>query len=74
MNAPTALNEVGSFVREARQKRGIGLRAFAREVGVYPSNLCNIEAGRLMPGVEVANRLLQPFGFEVRQTVEIVRN
>src|SRR5208283_863013 len=36
-----------SFLREKRLKKKIGLREFARLIGMQPSNYCSIESGSL---------------------------
>lgn len=35
----------GPYLRKLRLERRIGLRAFAKAIGVLPSNLCHIESG-----------------------------
>jgi transcriptional regulator with XRE-family HTH domain len=36
-----------AFLRERRLERGVGLRAFAKRIGMQPSNYCSIESGSL---------------------------
>lgn len=45
-------NAFGEFVREKRLALGLSMRSFAREVGMQPSNYCNIENGVLPPPSE----------------------
>jgi len=56
-------NAFGEFVRELRLARGMSIRTFAREVGLQPSNYCNMENGVLAPppadGVERIATALQ---------------
>ena len=42
-------NAFGEFIREKRLALGLSMRTFAREVGMQPSNYCNVEAGVLPP-------------------------
>lgn len=39
----------GSYLRKLRLAKGIGLRSFAKEAGLLPSNLSYIETGRSNP-------------------------
>lgn len=39
----------GEFLRSQRLRAGLGLRAFAEAAGMQPSNLSNMEHGRIPP-------------------------
>ena len=39
----------GQFLKEKRLALNLSLREFARQVGMQPSNYCNVEAGVLSP-------------------------
>lgn len=39
----------GEYLRQLRLKANYGLRSFATAVEMQPSNLCNIEYGRIVP-------------------------
>ena len=41
----------GAAIRRARQSQGLSLRAVAREVGVSPSLLSQVETGKTQPSV-----------------------
>ena len=45
----TKREEFGSYLRSLRLKAGYGLRRFAAQVGYQPSNLSNLERGKLPP-------------------------
>lgn len=47
MAAYAEIRTFESFLREKRLKRKIGLREFARIIGMQPSNYCSIESGSL---------------------------
>ena len=37
---------LGSYITQKRQEREFTLRAFAKEIGISPVHMCNIEKGR----------------------------
>lgn len=39
----------GSFLKKKRLDMNLGLREFAKLIGMQPSNYCNVEAGSLPP-------------------------
>jgi len=43
----------GSYLKDLRLKRGIGLREFAKLINMKPSNFSNIESGRAAPPANV---------------------
>ena len=47
----TGLETLGARIRSAREARGVSLREFAREIGVSPSLISQIERGRVRPSV-----------------------
>jgi transcriptional regulator with XRE-family HTH domain len=50
--APEALdNDVGSLLRAERERQGVSLRELARQVGISPSAMSQIETGRSRPSV-----------------------
>lgn len=55
---PVTRGTFGGCLRELRLKAGYGLRRFAVETGFQPSNLSNLERGKLRPPRE-AERLGQ---------------
>ena len=42
----------GKLVRDERERRGIGLRQFARQVGMSPTYLSKVERGEFAPPAE----------------------
>ena len=51
-------NTFGNFLTQKRKERGITLREFARQVGVSPEYICNIEkCRRAAPVQEVLERM-----------------
>jgi len=42
-------NAFGEFIREKRLVLGLSMRSLAKEVGMQPSNYCNVENGVLPP-------------------------
>lgn len=56
----------GEFLHQSRIKEKYGLRRFARDIGWQPSNLSNLEHGRLKPPVEKTTliTIAEILGFE----------
>jgi transcriptional regulator with XRE-family HTH domain len=51
------------FLRDKRLKTKMSLRQFAKEVGLQPSNYCNVEAGSLPPPTaETLERIARKLG------------
>jgi transcriptional regulator with XRE-family HTH domain len=58
----------GSFVRAAREARGLTQHDLAVTSGVVQSNISAIENGRRIPSADTLNRLLVACGFELAAT------
>lgn len=54
--------EIGSRLRELRQKAGLSGNALARRAGVAQSTVSEIEAGHSLPSLPTLNRLCQAMG------------
>ena len=60
----------GRFLRESRLKAELGLRKFATIIDMKPSNLCNLEYGRIKPPRDpgVLTNIADSLGFEEGST------
>ena len=55
----------GQFLKKKRLALDLSLREFARQVGVQPSNYCNVEAGVLPPPpAETLEKLARALGLK----------
>jgi transcriptional regulator with XRE-family HTH domain len=61
MKQPT----LGDKVRVHRQLAGITLRELGRQVGVSPSFICDLEAGRRLPGPLTLRKIAKILGLAV---------
>jgi transcriptional regulator with XRE-family HTH domain len=50
-------------LRQARELRGLTQTALARQVGVHPSAIAQLETGRIQPSLEVLDALSRAMGF-----------
>jgi Zn-dependent peptidase ImmA (M78 family)/transcriptional regulator with XRE-family HTH domain len=50
-------------LRQARELQGLTQTALARQVGVHPSAIAQLETGRIQPGPEVLDALIRATGF-----------
>src|SRR5438552_17227056 len=58
-------NKFGHFLKARRLALDLGLREFARQVGLQPSNYCNVEAGVLPPPPrEALERIARALGLK----------
>ncbi|MFE5321343.1 helix-turn-helix domain-containing protein [Paenibacillus sp. NPDC056579] len=56
------MSEIGLYIRSIRQQRGADVAEFARELGVSPDYLRNLESGRTQTiQLEVINKLQNEF-------------
>jgi len=69
----TAVSAVGERLREARQRRGISLRALARDIGVSASLISQIETGKSQPSVSTLYAITSALGISVEHVFEARR-
>ena len=53
---------LGGRIKEERQRQGLTVRGFARDIGVQPPYVTDIEAGRRRPSQEVLGRISERLG------------
>lgn len=51
-----------SFIREAREKKGISLRELARRIGKSAAYVSDIELGRRNGGIETMKKIYKELG------------
>src|SRR2546430_6576998 len=56
---------VGTLIRQGRQRRGLSLRALARQVGVSASMLSQVETGRTRPSVSTIYAIATELGLSI---------
>jgi transcriptional regulator with XRE-family HTH domain len=59
--------DLATILREAREQRGISLRAAAADLGVAPSHLSRIENGEKGPSIEVQQKASDYYGLNPDQ-------
>ena len=57
-------SEIGRMIREARQARGVSLRALASQVGIHFSHLSKIENGKDQIGRDSLTRIAEELGVD----------
>ena len=61
--------EMGDRLREARQSRGLSLRALAERLGVSPSLISQVETGRARPSVSTLYAIVTELGISLDELV-----
>jgi transcriptional regulator with XRE-family HTH domain len=56
----------GSTLRDLRQKAGLTQSEVARRVGIPSTVISAYECGRRQPSLEVAGRIIEAMGFDIR--------
>ncbi|HET6214883.1 MAG TPA: cupin domain-containing protein [Micromonosporaceae bacterium] len=62
---------LGERIREVRVRRGISLRALARDVGVSASMISQIETGKSRPSVSTLYAITNALGMSVQDVFEV---
>ena len=65
-----AYNELRVALKEVRLARGLGLRQTARELGLAPTTIWRIEAGKMEPSYTLLRRLCTFYGLNVTLEAE----
>jgi transcriptional regulator with XRE-family HTH domain len=65
---------VGERLREARQRRGVSVRALARELGVSASLISQIETGKSQPSVSTLYAMTTALGISVEDVFAAARD
>jgi DNA-binding XRE family transcriptional regulator/quercetin dioxygenase-like cupin family protein len=63
---PVAVLQIGERIRTERARRGMSLRALAREVGLSPSLISQIETGKCQPSVSTLYAITSTLGVSVQ--------
>jgi transcriptional regulator with XRE-family HTH domain len=63
--------EVGERLRGQRERRGVGLRALAREIGISASAMSQIETGRSRPSVSTLYRITTALGMSLDELFSV---
>ncbi|MDN5931927.1 MAG: helix-turn-helix domain-containing protein, partial [Pseudonocardia sp.] len=63
---------LGAQVRQARMATGTSLRGLARQLGVSPATLSQIETGRTGLSVHRLSRIAEALGLTVPQILDVV--
>lgn len=56
------MSTMGKRIKEERQRQNLTVRGFARDIGVQPPYVTDIEANRRRPGPEVLGRISERLG------------
>lgn len=57
--------KIGRLINEAREARGLSIRALAEIAGVDKSQICRIEGGRLNASIDTITALADALGMEI---------
>jgi transcriptional regulator with XRE-family HTH domain len=63
--ADESLSTIGQRIKRARLERGLTLRKLAEEARVSPGTIQKIEAGRLVPSIEIFVKVVKALGLRV---------
>ncbi|CAL9384910.1 XRE family transcriptional regulator [Streptomyces collinus] len=69
--SPAVVPPLGARIRQARLERGRSLRALAREVGVSPSLVSQIETGKSQPSVSTLYAITTALGISVESLFDM---
>jgi transcriptional regulator with XRE-family HTH domain len=64
-------DDLGKRIKSARRERGTGVRELARQAGIAPAFVTDIEAGRRMPSAEVLARIAGALGISLAELQDL---
>ena len=59
--------EIYERIREIRKSKGISVYKIAKETGISPNHINDLECGRRNPSVETLKRLIVPLGISLAE-------
>lgn len=68
--ALTENQRIGKFIRELRQQKHVQQMDLAKEIGMLPAQLCNIEGGKNSPSLKTLGRIATALEVTVNDLVK----
>ena len=70
----TSKKQLGMRIRYLREKRGYSQLDFAVEAGINRNYLCDLEAGRRNPTLDILDKIAQALGITLEELFKGIEN